>query len=129
MGKIVVILAGYNEDINRLLRVNPGLSSRFPHEVLFENMKPSECMELLLRDLEKAAIDIDPEIKNKVSSSYMQAVETLEELCSLPSWGNGRDVKTLSKSLVAGALETASDDPSLPLMVTMEDTVTKSKGS
>ena len=63
MGKVVVILAGYNDDINRLLRINPGLSSRFPEEVLFENMEPQECLELLRRELNKSNIKVGPEFQ------------------------------------------------------------------
>ena len=33
-GKLVVILAGYTENMNKLLKVNPGLSSRFPEEII-----------------------------------------------------------------------------------------------
>jgi hypothetical protein len=33
LGKIVIILAGYDNDMNKLMAVNPGLSSRFPEEV------------------------------------------------------------------------------------------------
>lgn len=51
MGKIVVILAGYSADMNNLLRVNPGLSSRFPEEAVFELMEPQECLTLLERQL------------------------------------------------------------------------------
>jgi len=122
MGKVVVILAGYNEDINRLLKVNPGLSSRFPEEVPFENMKPEECIELLRRELEKRSIKIGLGFQQPTSSSYIKMMDTLKELRSLPSWGNGRDIKTLSKSLAAAALEAAADDLSSPLIVTVEDT-------
>ena len=45
LGKIVVILAGYGENMNRLLSVNPGLSSRFPEEIVFENMTHEECFD------------------------------------------------------------------------------------
>jgi hypothetical protein len=34
-GKLVVILAGYTDNINRLLKVNPGLCSRFLEEIIF----------------------------------------------------------------------------------------------
>ena len=33
LNKIVIILAGYDNDMNKLMAVNPGLSSRFPEEV------------------------------------------------------------------------------------------------
>lgn len=32
-GKLIVILAGYTDEINKLLAVNPGLSSRFPDQI------------------------------------------------------------------------------------------------
>jgi hypothetical protein len=47
LGKLVVILAGYTKDMNRLLKVNPGLSSRFLEEIVFQNMTAEECLMLL----------------------------------------------------------------------------------
>lgn len=44
--KVVFILAGYNDDINGLLKVNPGLSSRFPEVMQFSNLTPKQCHEL-----------------------------------------------------------------------------------
>lgn len=42
IGKMVVILAGYDQDMPRLLRVNFGLSSsRFPEEIMFKCMSPA----------------------------------------------------------------------------------------
>ena len=35
-GKLIIILAGYDQEINSLLQVNTGLSSRFPEEIVFE---------------------------------------------------------------------------------------------
>lgn len=47
-------------------------------------------------------------------------IDHLKELSSFPSWGNGRDIKTLSKSTAATAFESA--DPAAPtLTVTMAD--------
>ncbi|KAH7098469.1 P-loop containing nucleoside triphosphate hydrolase protein, partial [Auriculariales sp. MPI-PUGE-AT-0066] len=42
LGKIVVILAGYTKDIDRLMTVNSGLSSRFPEEITFDNIAPEK---------------------------------------------------------------------------------------
>jgi hypothetical protein len=47
LGKLVVMLASYTEDINRLLKVNPGLLSRFREEIVFQNMTTEECLTLL----------------------------------------------------------------------------------
>ena len=35
--KLVIILAGYEHDINRLMSINPGLTSRFPEVIDFQS--------------------------------------------------------------------------------------------
>ena len=118
VGKIVIILAGYTEDINRLLKVNPGLCSRFPEEVVFRNMRPEECLTLLYRQLQQSGIDIGSEFQETRSKSYLELIALLKELSSLSSWGNGRDIKTISKSLTATAYEGAGQSsPSLTVTI------------
>jgi hypothetical protein len=100
-GKLVVILAGYNDNMNRLLQVNPGLSSRFPEEILFQNMSPEECWTLLQRQVKAAGIEAVPD--DCESQNHNTIIELFNKLSCLPSWGNGRDVKTLSKAIVGAA--------------------------
>lgn len=45
-GKLVIILAGYDNDMNNLLRVNEGLSSRFDDEIIAESGVLSTIIEL-----------------------------------------------------------------------------------
>ncbi|KAH8812154.1 P-loop containing nucleoside triphosphate hydrolase protein [Xylogone sp. PMI_703] len=97
-GKLVVILAGYTEDINTLLKVNPGLSSRFPDEVVFRNMTDEECLSLLRLELKGAGIEFFQE--DHQSEDYRNIMALFGRLSCLPSWGNGRDIKTLSRTLI-----------------------------
>ncbi|KAF8523922.1 P-loop containing nucleoside triphosphate hydrolase protein [Hysterangium stoloniferum] len=97
-GKLIVILAGYDEEMNDLLRVNPGLSSRFPTEIIFKNMTPVECLEILKRklaqhDMQLAALD------DSACPEYRRLLELVTQMSSLKSWGNARDVETLSKEM------------------------------
>lgn len=46
-GKLVVVLAGYDNDMNNLLRVNEGLSSHFAEEIIFPPLSPERCLRLL----------------------------------------------------------------------------------
>lgn len=39
-GKMVIILAGYDNDMNNLLRVNEGLSSRFAEKNIIQGFEP-----------------------------------------------------------------------------------------
>ena len=98
-GKLVVILAGYTNDMDSLLQMNPGLSSRFPEEVIFSNMTPEECLMLLEREVKKSGIDVVPTIKETPSVQYQRMTDTLTELSKLPNWGNGRDIKNVAKSI------------------------------
>lgn len=106
-GKVVVILAGYSHDIDRLLNVNRGLASRFSEELLFDSMRPDACLELLEKELERIGVIITPECRTKTSSTYLELVKVLEQLSTLSSWGNGRDVITISKNLITKTFELA----------------------
>lgn len=44
--KFVIILAGYTDNINRLISTNAGLSSRFPKVIDFRSLNPPKCMDL-----------------------------------------------------------------------------------
>jgi len=108
-GRLVVILAGYSENMNRLLQVNPGLSSRFPEEVVFQNMLADECYTLLQRQLKAAGIEFIPD--NCQSKGHNDVIKHFNKLSRLPSWGNGRDVKTLSKAIAGVAFASAESVP------------------
>jgi hypothetical protein len=96
-GKMVIILAGYDNDMNNLLRVNEGLSSRFADEILFPSLTPAHCLQLLDDKLKQSQIAFpsmqDPTI-------YQELLEPIAEMSRLPSWGNARDVQTLAKGMV-----------------------------
>ncbi|KAF2112085.1 P-loop containing nucleoside triphosphate hydrolase protein [Lophiotrema nucula] len=110
--KLVTILAGYDEDMNRLMTINPGLTSRFPEAVLFHHMDPQFCLELLtkvlddLRKRKKAPLDLS--VLKPPSKELEERILTLfQELSNLKSWGNARDVKTLAKAMFGTLLSTA----------------------
>ncbi|KIJ05152.1 hypothetical protein PAXINDRAFT_103893 [Paxillus involutus ATCC 200175] len=102
MNKLVIILAGYDHEMNALLGVNPGLSSRFAEEINFQNMSSENCLELLDKDLRKNNI-IVTELARKTSSQHQEMRGMIEQMSALPSWGNGRDVKTLGKRMTQKA--------------------------
>ncbi len=96
-GKMVIILAGYDNDMNSLLRVNEGLSSRFAEEISFPSLSPAHCLELLRNKLKESQIAF-PSLQDP--SMYQKFLGPIGEMSRLPSWGNARDVQTLAKSMV-----------------------------
>ncbi|KAL8734543.1 MAG: hypothetical protein Q9166_001443 [cf. Caloplaca sp. 2 TL-2023] len=99
LNKIVVILAGYDKDINKLISTNPGLSSRFPEEVIFQNMSPEQCIELLQKKLGQKHVTIFS-LDDIHSSAYRSMCDLFKQLAALPSFGNGREVETLAKTML-----------------------------
>ncbi|KAF8065347.1 P-loop containing nucleoside triphosphate hydrolase protein [Lyophyllum atratum] len=117
-GKIVVILAGYDDDINQLLAVNRGLSSRFTEEVVFVNLRPEECLQILEKDITQKNIQL-PGLADRSSTLSRALSRMFIEFSALESWGNARDVKTLAKKFIGLAMQeddgTAGKDSSLIL--------------
>ncbi|KAL6302615.1 P-loop containing nucleoside triphosphate hydrolase protein [Sparassis latifolia] len=98
--KVVVILAGYDQDMNRLMSVNAGLWSRFSEEITFVNMAPARCLEVLKKGLMKKNVYLN-DLDNPSSDTYQELEALIQELSNLPSWGNARDVGTLAKQMIS----------------------------
>lgn len=109
--KLIIILAGYEDDINRLMTTNPGLTSRFPEVIDFRTLRADECVKLLLQALmsHKRRLS-DPRSKKRVNldiSVLQSLAEPLASKLSLlffelgkqESWASARDVTTLARSI------------------------------
>lgn len=102
--KLIVVLAGYEDEINRLLSVNPGLSSRFPEEIFFHNLDPEMCLDLLVKQLKK---NDKFELGVCDSASLQQTIKDyFKALAALNGWGNGRDIDTLTQRIIGEVLKT-----------------------
>jgi hypothetical protein len=101
-GKLLVVLAGYPAETNHLLAANPGLASRFPERVRFAGLSPERCMDVLVRELDAHGVQL-PTVADPAAPGRVRLLELFARLSVLPSWGNVRDVQTLSKRLTIGA--------------------------
>ncbi|WP_152626663.1 AAA family ATPase [Streptacidiphilus carbonis] len=89
--RLVVILAGYPEGMNRLLAANPGLNSRFTSRVDFPSYRPVE-----LAAIGQALAESDGDFWDE------EALEELRSICAhvvregwIDELGNGRFMRTL----------------------------------
>jgi hypothetical protein len=111
--KLVIILAGYEKDINMLMSTNPGLTSRFPEVINFRGLTPVECFALLTSIMatqkrklvaKKVNMDISPleapseEFKSNIFAHF-------ECLAQLDNWASARDVQSLGKSIFNRAIQ------------------------
>lgn len=114
-GRLIIILAGYDNDINRLLSINPGMSSRFPEVIDFHNLGPDDCFTLLLNLLQKQKRRLESKnATNKVNIGALECptstwrdvmLKEFRELSEQPGWANARDVESLARSMFGEALK------------------------
>ncbi|MFG3053095.1 right-handed parallel beta-helix repeat-containing protein [Kitasatospora sp. NPDC048239] len=91
--EVVVIVAGYHEEMEGFLGSNPGLASRFSQQVAFEHYTPDELVTIIRLQAEE--------------SGYVCAPETLTaltELCTVVprdrTFGNGRFARQTLEAMV-----------------------------
>ncbi|KAM3512419.1 hypothetical protein MY11210_003909 [Beauveria gryllotalpidicola] len=115
--RLIIILAGYERDINGLLAVNPGLTSRFPEVIDFRSLDSTECFELLAKKLIKKKADLEAKGNGRMyidcleqpSAEFQTDMYALFEcLSTQASWGNARDVETLVNAVFQAAMKAAS---------------------
>ncbi|TAQ88242.1 hypothetical protein B7494_g3417 [Chlorociboria aeruginascens] len=87
---------GYDNDMNRFLEANEGLSSRFADDIVFPALSPTHCLQLLGSKLQKSDISI-PALKDPLF--YHKLLNHIDEMSKLPGWGNARDIETLAKRM------------------------------
>lgn len=103
--KLIIILAGYENDINRLMATNPGLTSRFSGVVDFRGLNAAECVELLTKllrsrqkGLKKAALDISA-LENLDPSFGSVVARLFSQLSQQDGWANARDIQTVARDI------------------------------
>jgi hypothetical protein len=89
-GKLIVILAGYDNDVNRLMSVNAGLVSRFTKETIFANFSPQRCVNIFAKEIKKAQVQ-SSELERVSSPEVQNLIGIFRQLGLLPSWGDAHN--------------------------------------
>ncbi|KAG2359775.1 P-loop containing nucleoside triphosphate hydrolase protein [Suillus spraguei] len=127
MGKMVIILAGYEKEMNQLLGTNPGLSSRFSEDFILPNISSTRCLELLDKELCRSKVVVQG-LSDPSSSLYKEMLSIITDMAGLENWGNARDVKSIAKRLARPAFISAGKAPGSSLVVSSEDILSIMRG-
>ncbi|OQD90595.1 hypothetical protein PENANT_c001G07088 [Penicillium antarcticum] len=112
--KLIIILAGYDRDINRLMSINPGLTSRFPESLQFDSLSSKDCIMFILKLLskekktllEKSQVTFDITCLQSPDSDFMEIMaERFDTLSQTEGWANARDVGSLTKTIFGKTIE------------------------
>ncbi|OQD77170.1 hypothetical protein PENDEC_c003G01589 [Penicillium decumbens] len=135
--RLIIILAGYDADINRLMSSNPGLTSPLPESVQFEALSPRNCIQLLDELLSKEKRDLLGKSQVRFDISCLQSLEPdftkemthcFDILSKTASWANARDVRTLAKNILGRTLKSFQSCSQKNLLLSKE-TVIEELGS
>ena len=118
--KFVVIMAGYEDEMEKLFEVNPGLRGRIPHKLFFPNYTRDELFEIFKMQIEKKHV-YDNEFIDKVHEFF---TNLNDDFLSAKEFGNARFVRNLIERLrIKALLRLHGNTPEgagqrLPLLVT-----------
>ncbi|ATL25859.1 right-handed parallel beta-helix repeat-containing protein [Streptomyces formicae] len=90
---VVVIVAGYTEEMRRFLSVNPGVASRFSRTITFSDYLPEE----LLRIVEQQADEHEYRLGTGTSEALLKYFTALPKG---PAFGNGRTARQTFEAMV-----------------------------
>ena len=99
-GRFALVIAGYPEEMARLLRSNPGLRSRFDNTILFDDYDDKELEEIFLDMVAKNDYELSPEAYVAVSH-YIKALPIPRP----HSFANGREMRRLLNEIVKNQAE------------------------
>ena len=96
---MIVILAGYSEEMKKMLESNPGMKSRFPYIFNFEDYIPEQLMQIGKKVLEREHYTLSPEAERKLGKYVINAYDHKDE-----HFGNGRFITRLITTQIIPSL-------------------------
>ena len=93
--RLVVILAGYTDDMKRFIESNPGLQSRFNRYIEFPDYSADELYQIFLSNAKKYEYSLTEEAQAVLKAALDAAVNTKDK-----NFGNGRFVRNLFEKVV-----------------------------
>jgi stage V sporulation protein K len=101
--RIIVIVAGYPNDMRRFIESNPGLASRFTKTVDFPSYGPADLCEILRRMAARQHFSLPDD--------FIAALTPwIEQRRGASDWGNARSMRTLlEKAREAQAIRISTD--------------------
>lgn len=93
--RLVVILAGYSNEMKQFIDSNPGLQSRFNKNIQFDDYNEDELMKIFMLNLKKHEYKINEPAKDKVYSLFKNVVINKDK-----NFGNARFVRNVFEKTI-----------------------------
>jgi stage V sporulation protein K len=83
--RLVVIVAGYSEEMSRFIESNPGLKSRFTRYFTFEDYQPTELLTIFEKTCQSHHYQITPDAQKALLNKFTDLYHSRDR-----NFGNGR---------------------------------------
>jgi type VII secretion ATPase EccA len=112
--RLVVILAGYTDEMKKFIDSNPGLQSRFSRYIRFPDYSAEELAKIFLLSAKKSEYVCDKDVEASIVDIMESAVKVKDK-----NFGNGRFVRNLfEKAIQRQAVRLSSVSPVTTEMLT-----------
>lgn len=93
--RLIVIVAGYPNDMNEFIQSNPGLKSRFSKTILFSDFNPTELSKIFKIFCENNQYKLSKGAEKNLSQVFQYALSDTGD-----DFGNGRYVRNLFEQII-----------------------------
>lgn len=93
--KLVVVLAGYGNEMKTFIDSNPGLQSRFNRYIHFPDYSAKDLMDIAKLDIKKLDYKLDKEANTLLSNLFLDAVAHKDK-----NFGNGRFARNIVEKIL-----------------------------
>lgn len=119
--RLVVILAGYSNEIQHFIDSNPGLQSRFNRYIHFEDYSYEELLRIFIFNLSKNDFKITRDAFNAIGSIIREQIANKDS-----KFGNARYIRNMFETVImkqANRLASCKKNPSKEdlMLITLED--------
>lgn len=103
--RLVVILAGYTDDMKRFIDSNPGLQSRFNRYIDFPDYSETELLQIFKKNCDQYDYHLNSESETKLKE-YLSTVVTQKDT----NFGNARFVRNLFEKTIENQARRLAED-------------------
>lgn len=121
--KLVVIFAGYTKEMNDLLNVNPGLSSRIGEIIEFPDYNANELVEIFKRICTSQHYEIDQDALEEVSKHFQYLVQHKDK-----NFGNGREARRIFERITTAQASRVVNEGAQDILLIKAIDVTRAIG-
>ena len=111
-GELVVMFAGYRDEMRAFIDENPGLASRIGYTFDFEDYEADDLLEIFRRKMTSTGLELGEGVEDGARDAF-------KYFHSVENFGNGRFVDRYIQELIS--VHASHYDPQRPALITKDD--------